>query len=215
MMDAVNGSEPAVGADVGRAYSARAQEYVELFGSMSSTHPSDRALVRHWADGLARPVLDAGCGPGQWTDFLASGGTPAHGLDLVPDFVARARQQYPSLRFDLGCSEALPDATGSLGGVLAWYSLIHHEPDAIGLPLTEFARVIQPGGGLLIGYFEGATVEKFDHAVTAAYRWPADELARQLAATGFEVVEAHTRTAPGHRPHGAIVARRQTGLADL
>ncbi|WP_396045393.1 class I SAM-dependent methyltransferase [Aeromicrobium sp. UC242_57] len=141
---------------------------------MARTHPSDRALVRHWADGLARPVLDAGCGPGQWTDFLASGGTPAHGLDLVPDFVARARQQYPSLRFDLGCSEALPDATGSLGGVLAWYSLIHHEPDAIGLPLTEFARVIQPGGGLLIGYFEGATVEKFDHAVTAAYRWPAD-----------------------------------------
>lgn len=186
-----------------------------MFGSMESTHPTDRALVRHWADGLTGHVLDAGCGPGQWTDFLASGGTSAHGLDLVPAFVARARQQYPGLRFELGCSEALPDAPGSLGGVLAWYSLIHHDPESIHIPLSEFARVIEPGGSLLVGYFEGATVERFDHAVTSAYRWPADELARQLVATGFDVVESHTRTAPGHRPHGAIAARRRPGSVDL
>lgn len=182
---------------------------------MDSTHPTDRALVRHWADGLTGRVLDAGCGPGQWTDFLASSGTSVHGLDLVPDFVARARRQYPGLRFELGCSEALPDATGSLGGVLAWYSLIHHDPESIHLPLSEFARVLEPGGSLLIGYFEGATVEQFDHAVTPAYRWSAGELGRQLVATGFDVVESHTRTAPGHRPHGAIAARRRTGLVDL
>lgn len=181
---------------------------------MESTHPSDRALVRRWADGLTGPVLDAGCGPGHWTDFLASGGTSVHGLDLVPDFVDRARQQYPGLRFELGCSEALPDATGSLGGVLAWYSLIHHDPESIHIPLSEFARVLRPGGSVLIGYFEGSAVERFDHAIAPAYRWPAVELSRQLVVAGFEVVEAHTRAAPGHRPHGAITARRRTSLIE-
>lgn len=190
------------------SYSARSREYVDLFGVIGSTHPSDQALVRSWAATLTGPVLDAGCGPGQWTDFLAECGQVVSGIDLVPEFVDRARSRYPELSFDLGGFEELGAATGSLGGVLSWYSLIHHAPQDIRTPLVEFARVIRPGGGLLVGFFEGPVVEAFDHAVTAAYRWPVDELGRELAAAGFEVTEAHTRTANGHRPHGAIMARR-------
>ena len=44
---------------------------------------------------------------------------------------------------------------GSLGGILAWLSTIHHEPSRIGIPLAEFARTLRPGGGLLLGYFDG------------------------------------------------------------
>ncbi|MEE2060508.1 class I SAM-dependent methyltransferase [Rhodococcus artemisiae] len=194
---------------VRESYSARSQEYVDLFGTMTSTHPSDRALVSGWATSLADPVLDAGCGPGQWTEFLAQCGLAVSGIDLVPEFVDRARSRYPELSFDTGRFEELDVATGSLGGVLSWYTLIHHDPVHIGTPLAEFARVIRPGGGLLVGFFEGPAVEPFDHAVTTAYRWPVDELGRELAAAGFEVIEAHTRTASGHRPHGAITARRR------
>ncbi|MGW0044348.1 class I SAM-dependent methyltransferase [Rhodococcus sp. NPDC003348] len=191
------------------SYSARSQEYVDLFGSIASTHPSDRALVSSWAATLTGPVLDAGCGPGQWTDFLAERGLAARGIDLVPEFIDRARTQYPDLSFEVGGFEALDAATGSLGGVLSWYSLIHHSPQDIRTPLAEFARVIRPGGGLLVGFFEGATVGSFDHAVTTAHRWPVAELGEELVTAGFEVVETHTRTGTGHRPHGAIAARRQ------
>jgi ubiquinone/menaquinone biosynthesis C-methylase UbiE len=100
-------------------------------------------------------------------------------------------------------------ATASLGGVLSWYSLIHHDPLDIRTPLAEFARVIRPGGGLLVGFFEGPAVETFDHAVTTAYRWPVVELGEWLVAAGFEVMETHTRTGIGYRPHGAIIARRE------
>lgn len=196
--------------DVVRAsYSARSREYVDLFGSMTSTHPSDRILVSSWAASLTGAVLDAGCGPGQWTGFLAGCGLAASGIDLVPEFVDRARAQYPHLSFDLGGFESLDAAAESLGGVLAWYSLIHHHPQDIEAPLAEFARVIRPGGGLLVGFFEGPAVEAFDHAAATAYRWPVAELGRRLAASGFEVIEAHTRTGSGHRPHGAITARRR------
>ncbi|MGW6376073.1 class I SAM-dependent methyltransferase [Rhodococcus sp. NPDC055112] len=194
---------------VRESYSARSQEYVDLLGSVTSTHPSDRTLVSSWAATLTGPVLDAGCGPGQWTDFLAECGPAVSGIDLVPEFVERARTEYPSLSFEVGSFEELGAATGSLGGVLSWYSLIHHRPQDIQTPLGEFARVIRPGGGLLVGFFEGPAVGAFDHAVTTAYRWPVAELSQELVAAGFEVIETHTRTASGSRPHGAITARRQ------
>ncbi|MCY4670703.1 MAG: SAM-dependent methyltransferase, partial [Rhodococcus sp.] len=55
---------------VRKSYSARSQEYTDLFGSMDSTHVSDRALVTSWAATLTGPVLDAGGGPGEGADFL-------------------------------------------------------------------------------------------------------------------------------------------------
>lgn len=200
-----------LGSTVRESYSARSQEYVDLCGSMTSTHPSDLALVSSWAATLAGPVLDAGCGPGQWTEFLGECGLPVSGIDLVPEFVERARAQHPDLSFEVGSFEALDVATESLGGVLSWYSLIHHSPQDIDVPLAEFARVIRPGGGLLVGFFEGAAVGTFDHAVTTAYRWPVSELSQRLVTAGFEVIETHTRTGSGYRPHGAITARRQGG----
>ncbi|MCJ0901984.1 class I SAM-dependent methyltransferase [Rhodococcus sp. ARC_M6] len=198
------------GDTVREAYSARSQEYSDLFGCMTSTHPSDRSLVSSWAATLISPVLDAGCGPGQWTDFLAESGLAVSGIDLVPKFVERARLQYPDISFEVGSFEVLDAATESLGGVLSWYSLIHHSPQDIKAPLAEFARVIRPGGGLLVGFFEGATVGPFDHAATTAFRWPVAELGQELVTAGFEVIETHTRTGIGYRPHGAITARRQS-----
>lgn len=63
----------------------------------------------------------------------------------------------------------------------------------------------------LFGFFDqpdGSAVEAFDHAVVRAYRWPASELQGVLEANGFDVIETHRRTGPGHRPLGAVVCRR-------
>jgi SAM-dependent methyltransferase len=190
------------------SYARRAAEYIEQFGSTTSAHPSDVQLISSWAASVDGPLLDAGCGPGQWTAFLEQQGHEARGVDQVPEFVEYARQAHPDVAFTLGDVDALRDPAGSYGGVLAWYSLIHHGPDTIHRPLEEFARVLRPGGKLLVGFFVGAAVEPFEHAVVTAYRWPTDALRHELDAAGFDVVETHTRSvsAPKPRPHGAVVA---------
>ncbi|MGN6427464.1 MAG: class I SAM-dependent methyltransferase [Leifsonia sp.] len=191
------------------AYSGRSAEYIDLFGSIDAADDRDRQCVERWADGLDGPVLDAGCGPGHWTHHLAARGIAAAGVDQVPEFVERARREYPDVPFRLGSIDALNEPDAALGGVLAWYSLIHHDPATVRTPLREFARVLKPGGGLLVGYFTGDRLEPFDHAVIAAHRWPPDLLAAELDATGFDVLEAHERAEGGQRPQGTLIARRR------
>jgi SAM-dependent methyltransferase len=191
------------------AYSRRAAEYIELFGSMSAVHPSDRQLVSTWAGGIGGSVIDAGCGPGQWTNFLAESGLPARGTDVVPEFIECARRTYPEVPFTIGSLDSLDASDGSVGGILSWYSLIHHEPGTIRVPLLEFSRALRPDGTLHIGFFEGPVVEEFAHAVAPAYRWPVDDLGGELIAAGFDIVESHVRKTSGQRSQAAIVARRR------
>lgn len=191
------------------AYSARAAEYVELLGSMSSVHPSDRQIIDTWATQIDGEILDAGCGPGHWTNHLNELGCDARGIDLVPSFLEHARSSYPGIRFDLGSIDHVDAANGSLGGILSWFSTIHHEPHAIITPFSEFARVLRPGAQLALGFFSGASIEPFDHVVTRAYRWPAEELVDRLEAAGFSALETHLRETRGQRPVGTIVCERR------
>ncbi|GAA4267876.1 class I SAM-dependent methyltransferase [Frondihabitans peucedani] len=197
---------------VTESYSERAGEYIAQLGSMAAVHPSDAQLVSSWTAELEGPVLDARCGPGHWTAHLAAHGVDVRGVDRVPAFILHAREAHPGVPFSVGSLDALDEEAGAFGGVLAWYSLIHHAPDALGTALDEFARILRPGGGLLVGFFLGDKLDPFDHAVTTAYRWPADRMAQELEAAGFEVIETHTRTgaASKPRPHGAILTRRRS-----
>lgn len=190
------------------AYSARSAEYTSLFGSISSTHPADRELVLSWAQELSGKVIDAGCGPGQWTAFLHSAGVDVQGVDLVPDFIETAKQFCPDAQFSVGSLERLPTPDHSLAGILAWYSLIHISPAEISRVLEEFARCLTPGGSLLLGFFDGPAGEPFRHAVTRAYFWSAEEMSELLQEAGFSIVGTHSRVDPGVRPHAAVVAKR-------
>ena len=208
------------------AYSSRAAEYAAALGSTNAVHPADLGLVSRWADELDGPVLDLGCGPGHWTAFLAGrgghsgrdghsghaplGGLDVTGIDPVPAFVEHARRMYPGVHYETGSAEDLRADDASLGGVLAWYSLIHHSPDAIDGPLREIARVLRPGGRLLVGFFEAEALGPFEHAVVTAWRWPVAELAARLEAAGLTVLGTTTRTDPGSRPHAALIAEHRT-----
>lgn len=199
--------------NVATSYAHRADEYIALLGSMKSVHPSDRQLVSDWAAQVEGPILDAGCGPGHWTGYLADRGARVSGIDQVPAFLTYARTRFPRIPFLEGNIDELPLASCSVGGVLAWYSLIHHSPDTIDRTLGEFARVLTADGTLLVGFFVGSDVDTFDHAVVRAWRWSPDVLAERIVLAGFEVVETLTRSAPQskQRPHGAILARRLPG----
>lgn len=195
--------------EVTEAYALRAHEYADLLGTMDAVHPSDRALIETWADGIDGRALDAGCGPGHWTAHLASRGIEIRGIDLVPSFIEHARATHPGVRFDVGSIDRIDEPDASLDGILSWYSTIHHDPARISAPLGEFARVLKPGGTLVLGYFDAPSTEKFDHAVVGAFRWSAEELTNAVNEAGFDVVEAHRRSGPGHRPHGALLCGRR------
>lgn len=194
-----------------QSYARRANEYIDALGSIDATASHDRELIGAWArqqrDGQ---ILDVGCGPGNWTNWLHKQGIDIAGVDPVPEFVHHAQDAYPDITFSTGRAEQLDVADSSLAGILAWYSLIHSPPDRVTAAIAEFARSIKPGGGLLVGFFEGSEVAPFDHAITTAYFWPLDLLSRKVEDAGFTVASRDTRVDPGSRPHGAITAHRRS-----
>ena len=192
------------------AYTRRAAEYTELFGSTGKAHELDQLLISRWAQSLRGPAIDAGCGPGHWTALLGNLGVVAEGVDLVPLFIEQAQSRFPDVQFRVATLRDLGVPDGHLAGILAWYSLIHFSPAGLPFVFYEFSRCISPGGGVLVGFFEGSPGEPFAHAVTTAYSWSIEAMSLQLAAAGFDVQEAHGRRVPGVRPHAALLAVRST-----
>ena len=190
------------------AYSRRAAEYVEVVGRIEHAAEADRMAILGWARSVDGPILDVGCGPGQWTSLLHEAGLDIEGSDPVEAFIEVAREEHPSARFRLGRAEDLGVPDGSLGGVLTWFSLIHTDPAEIEVPLRALARSLRVGGSLAIGFFDGQAREPFDHAVVTAYFWSVDALTEAVDCVGLTVTEARTRHDPPARPQGFLVARR-------
>lgn len=141
------------------SYDTVAAAYADFVRGSLEGAPMLRAGLRAFADlvglGGGGRVLDAGCGPGQVTAHLRALGVDAFGVDLSAGMVDVARRAYPALDFVVGSVTALGLGDGSLGGVLAFWSLIHIPDDAIPGVLAEFRRVLRPGAPILIGFHAG------------------------------------------------------------
>lgn len=114
-------------------------------------------LVADLVAGLVPPhtdVLDAPCGTGRVGAALARHGfTSIDGLDLSPRMVAVARRLR--VYHDLGpadLSRRLPGAAAKFGVVTCVGGLApgHLPPTA----LAEFARVVRPGGHIVVGVLD-------------------------------------------------------------
>ena len=197
-------------AEIAAAYDSRADEYVERLGSVHQMADRDRLMIEQWRDSTAGLLLDAGCGPGHWTDVLsARGRRNVVGIDGSTRFLESARDRFPGNRFVAGDLSALPVASRSVDGILAWYSIIHTPPAELPQILEEFARTLAPGGSLQLGFFAGDPGVAFEHAVMTAYYWSAEALTDLLHAAGFSVEHATTRTDPSApRTHGELRASR-------
>lgn len=199
---------------IAAAYDAVAPVYAGLPRTDLHSVALDRAVLAAFAE-LTRgggPVAELGCGPGPVTAHLRDLGLDVFGVDLAPEMIRLARETHPDLRFAVGSMDALDLADGELRGIVCWYSIIHAPPGELPRHLAEFRRVLAPGGHLLLAFFEseGGPVTEFDHKVTAAYRWPIDELARLAGEAGFaEIGRVLREPAEGERfRRGRLLLRR-------
>lgn len=120
-------------------------------GEIAYEHWHRYAFARRFAAG--RRVLDAACGEGYGTALLAAAATEATGVDLDAQVVAHARSTYaghPNLRYETGSVVALPLGAGSVDVVVSFETIEHLAAADQPRMLAEFARVLAPGGLLVL-----------------------------------------------------------------
>ena len=93
-------------------------------------------------------ALDAACGTGRFAGLLASRGHRVIGVDSSPDMLARARQRVPGAEFRIGELDRLPLPDDCVDVVVCALALDH--VPRLDPVLAEFARVLRPGGDLII-----------------------------------------------------------------
>lgn len=103
------------------------------------------------AHAAGRRVLDAACGTGYGSALLADhGASRVIGIDIDAEAVAYARRRFArqGVEFRVGSADdtGLPDASIDL---ITSFETIEHVPDPARL-LAEFARVLAPGGRLVM-----------------------------------------------------------------
>lgn len=174
------------------AYDLVAFDYVELLRAELADKPADRAMLGLFAELVHGPVADIGCGPGRVTAYLAELGVDTFGIDLSPGMVQVARREHPALRFEVGAMESLETPDAALGGIVAWYSIIHTPASRLPAVFAEFHRVLTAGGLLLLAFQVGDEPRHLSHAyghdiALDAYRLQPESIAGLLAAAGFAV----------------------------
>jgi SAM-dependent methyltransferase len=94
-------------------------------------------------------ILDLGCGPGQLLALLPKGVTYL-GIDISPQYIARARQRFGAqARFEVGDATKF-DAEASRFKLVLAYGVLHHLDDTQTLGLFESAaRALESTGRLV------------------------------------------------------------------
>jgi SAM-dependent methyltransferase len=183
-------------------YDAVAEEYAARFFDELAAKPLDRALLDCIAE-LTRGVgviADIGCGPGQIARYLADHGAEAMGIDLSPEMVNLAQRLSPDIPFRVGDMLALDLEDNSLGGIAAFYSVIHAPPEQIPQVMREFFRVLRLGGLALLAFHIGDEVRHLDEwwekPVSLDFHFYQPEtLVRHMEEAGFRI-EAKIERAP-------------------
>ena len=104
-------------------------------------------------DGYER-ILDAGCGNGKCTEALISKGMDVTGVDFSPSAIGQCIRRFGDKAvFLVSDIRSLPFPDDSFDAVLAVHSIEHLEKETEHLALSEFARVLRPGGRLFLQVF--------------------------------------------------------------
>ena len=100
-------------------------------------------------------LLDVGCGTGRFLDFVKQAWPrlPATGLDMSEAYIAEAGQhlrRWSQLRLLVGDATRIPLPDSSLDAVTCIFTFHELPPAVRRTALAEFARVLKPGGILVL-----------------------------------------------------------------
>ncbi len=171
----------------------------ETYADRRDPDGSDADLIAELvADCPADPlVLDVGCGDGART--LANLPRDAIGLDFARHGLELAAENLPAARLVQADMQAIPLADATVDAITAYHAVFHvpraRQPEVY----AEFARVLKPGGTLLMtlpaGRFE--TVRRGWMGGSMFFSAPGRETTlQQLREAGFEVDRTPTATDP-------------------
>jgi ubiquinone/menaquinone biosynthesis C-methylase UbiE len=162
----------------------------------NSAFDFDEPVIAEIVDALPPgTALDAACGTGRISALLADRGHRIVGVDSSPDMLERARARVPGGQFHLGDVRGLPVADDAVDLVVCSLALTH-VPDLKPV-LAEFARVLRPGGHLLVsdmhpewvarGAIPPVRLPDGRRGRLESYRHPTGDYLRAALPVGFQV----------------------------
>ncbi|MEI7790561.1 MAG: metalloregulator ArsR/SmtB family transcription factor [Alphaproteobacteria bacterium] len=141
-------------------FKSNAAEWERIRALHAPEKDVEAAIARHLTAAQIENFLDAGTGTGRMLELIAPNARRAVGIDVSPDMLAIARDRL--LRADihnaqvrLGDTYRLPFPNGTVGAgfdVVLFHQVLHYLDDP-GTAVAEAARVMAPGGRLLIADF--------------------------------------------------------------
>jgi ubiquinone/menaquinone biosynthesis C-methylase UbiE len=135
-----------------------------------------------------------GCGPGHVARYLRDAGANVLGLDLSPRKLDKARQFNPDISFREGNMLALDLPDGTLAGIAAFYAIVNIPKGSLPAVLGGMARVLQPGGLLLLAFHTGDEALHQEelwgqHISMDFFLFPPSAIQRDIEAAGLVVQE--------------------------
>ncbi|HPQ43961.1 MAG TPA: class I SAM-dependent methyltransferase [Syntrophales bacterium] len=179
-----------------RVYDTVAKEYAKAFSYDHEKKPKDQEILHRFSKeiGKIKPVWDLGCGSGNTTQYLRNLGIEISGLDLSEVLLKQARILHPGIPFRKGNILGLECDDDSIGGVVAFYAIVHFTDEQVGIAFREVFRVLQPGGLFLFTYHIGDKTIHIDEFLGAKIDidfmfFTTDFISGCLKESGFERIE--------------------------